>query len=52
MKFNIHGSKALTDQIVADGGRQCIGLSVRVTGWPATDWVEDYDAADAGTIGL
>ena len=35
--------KALTDKIVADGGRPwCIGLgSGGATGWPATDWVED-----------
>jgi alpha-glucoside transport system substrate-binding protein len=35
--------KALTDQIVADGGTPwCIGLgSDAATGWPATDWVED-----------
>lgn len=35
--------KALTDQIVVDGGTPwCIGLgSGGATGWPATDWVED-----------
>lgn len=35
--------KALTDQIVTDGGTPwCIGLgSGGATGWPATDWVED-----------
>jgi alpha-glucoside transport system substrate-binding protein len=35
--------KALTDQIVADGGTPwCIGLgSGGATGWPATDWVEE-----------
>ncbi len=35
--------RALTDQIVADGGTPwCIGLgSGGATGWPATDWVED-----------
>jgi alpha-glucoside transport system substrate-binding protein len=35
--------KALTDQIIADGGTPwCIGLgSGGATGWPATDWVED-----------
>ncbi len=35
--------KALTDQIVAEGGTPwCIGLgSGAATGWPATDWVED-----------
>ncbi|MEM8654272.1 MAG: ABC transporter substrate-binding protein [Pseudomonadota bacterium] len=35
--------KALTDQIVADGGTPwCIGVgSGGATGWPATDWVED-----------
>lgn len=36
--------KALTKQIVADGGKPwCIGLgSGGATGWPATDWVEDF----------
>lgn len=36
--------KALTKQIVADGGTPwCIGLgSGAATGWPATDWVEDF----------
>ncbi|SOC12102.1 ABC transporter substrate-binding protein [Rhodobacter maris] len=36
--------KALTEQIVADGGTPwCIGLgSGGATGWPATDWVEDF----------
>ncbi len=35
--------KALTEQIVADGGTPwCIGIgSGGATGWPATDWVED-----------
>jgi alpha-glucoside transport system substrate-binding protein len=35
--------KALTNQIVADGGTPwCIGIgSGAATGWPATDWVED-----------
>lgn len=35
--------KALTDQIVADGGTPwCLGLgSGAATGWPATDWVEE-----------
>ena len=35
--------KALTEQIVADGGVPwCIGLgSGGATGWPSTDWVED-----------
>ena len=35
--------KALSDQIVADGGTPwCIGVgSGGATGWPATDWVED-----------
>ena len=35
--------KALTDKIVADGGKPwCIGLgSGGATGWPATDWIED-----------
>ncbi|WP_300513010.1 ABC transporter substrate-binding protein [Aliiroseovarius sp.] len=45
--YDVPGSmeelKALTDQIVADGGTPwCIGLgSGGATGWPATDWVED-----------
>lgn len=36
--------KALSEQIVADGGTPwCIGLgSGGATGWPATDWVEDF----------
>lgn len=36
--------KALTEKIVADGGTPwCIGLgSGGATGWPATDWVEDF----------
>lgn len=36
--------KALTEKIVADGGIPwCIGLgSGGATGWPATDWVEDF----------
>ena len=36
--------KALTEQIVADGGTPwCIGIgSEAATGWPATDWVEDF----------
>jgi alpha-glucoside transport system substrate-binding protein len=36
--------KALTEQIVKDGGTPwCIGLgSGGATGWPATDWVEDF----------
>ena len=35
---------ALSDRIVADGGTPwCIGLgSGDATGWPATDWVEDF----------
>ena len=35
---------ALSEKIVADGGTPwCIGLgSGGATGWPATDWVEDY----------
>jgi alpha-glucoside transport system substrate-binding protein len=45
MKFpqTMEELKALTDQIVADGGTPwCIGLgSGGATGWPATDWVED-----------
>lgn len=45
--YDVPGSmedlKALTEQIVADGGTPwCIGLgSGAATGWPATDWVED-----------
>lgn len=40
--------KALTEQIVADGGTPwCIGLgSGGATGWPATDWVEDMMLRD------
>jgi len=36
--------KALTEKIAADGGTPwCIGLgSGAATGWPATDWVEDF----------
>ena len=36
--------KALTEKIVADGGTPwCIGIgSQAATGWPATDWVEDF----------
>ncbi|SEN93582.1 ABC transporter substrate-binding protein [Palleronia pelagia] len=36
--------KALTQQIVDDGGTPwCIGLgSGAATGWPATDWVEEF----------
>lgn len=36
--------KALSEKIVADGGTPwCIGLgSGGATGWPATDWVEDF----------
>lgn len=39
----MEGLKALTEEIVADGGTPwCIGLgSGAATGWPATDWVED-----------
>ncbi len=39
----MEGLKALSDQIVAEGGTPwCIGLgSGGATGWPATDWVED-----------
>jgi alpha-glucoside transport system substrate-binding protein len=35
---------ALSDQIVADGGTPwCIGIESGVaTGWPATDWMEDF----------
>jgi alpha-glucoside transport system substrate-binding protein len=35
---------ALQDQIVADGGTPwCIGIgSGAATGWPATDWMEDF----------
>ena len=54
--------KALTEQIVADGGTPwCVGLgSGAATGWPATDWIEDlmlrtqspedYDAWVANTL--
>ncbi|WP_050528280.1 ABC transporter substrate-binding protein [Pseudorhodobacter aquimaris] len=40
---SMEGLKALSDQIIADGGTPwCIGLgSGEATGWPATDWVED-----------
>ena len=40
--------KALTEQIVKDGGTPwCIGLgSGGATGWPATDWVEDFMLRD------
>ncbi len=40
----MEGLKELTDQIVADGETPwCIGLgSGAATGWPATDWVEDF----------
>ena len=43
MPESMEDLKALTDQIVADGGTPwCIGLgSGGATGWPATDWVED-----------
>jgi len=36
--------KALSDQIVADGGTPwCAGIESGVaTGWPATDWFEDF----------
>ncbi|MGQ0710058.1 MAG: ABC transporter substrate-binding protein [Rhodoferax sp.] len=36
--------QALTKKIAADGGKPwCIGLgSDAATGWPATDWVEDF----------
>ncbi len=36
--------KALTEQIAADGGTPwCIGLGAgAATGWPATDWVEEF----------
>ena len=36
--------KSLTDKIVADGGTPwCIGLgSGGATGWPATDWTEEF----------
>lgn len=40
----MEGLKALTEQMVADGETPwCIGLgSGAATGWPATDWVEDF----------
>jgi alpha-glucoside transport system substrate-binding protein len=36
--------KALSDKIVADGGKPwCAGIeSGGATGWPATDWIEDF----------
>lgn len=42
---------ALTEQIAADGDHQpwCVGLgSGDATGWPGTDWVEDYVLRQAG----
>ncbi|MQA61052.1 MAG: extracellular solute-binding protein [Actinophytocola sp.] len=41
---------ALSDQIVADGGTPwCVGIeSGPDTGWPATDWLEDYVLRTAG----
>jgi alpha-glucoside transport system substrate-binding protein len=44
---------ALTDQIKADGTAPwCIGIeSGPATGWPATDWVEDYVLREGGTEG-
>lgn len=40
----------LSDQIVADGGTPwCVGVeSGPDTGWPATDWLEDYVLRTAG----
>lgn len=40
----IEALKALTDRIVADGATPwCLGLGAgAATGWPATDWVEDF----------
>lgn len=42
--------KALSDKILADGGTPwCIGVeSGPDTGWPATDWLEDYVLRSAG----
>lgn len=42
--------KALSDQIVADGGTPwCVGFkSEGSTGWPATDWMEDIMLRTAG----
>jgi alpha-glucoside transport system substrate-binding protein len=36
--------KALSDKIVADGGKPwCNGIeSGTATGWPVTDWMEDF----------
>lgn len=41
---------ALSDKIVADGGTPwCVGMeSGPDTGWPATDWLEDYVLRTAG----
>ena len=41
---------ALSDKIVADGGKPwCAGiLSGEATGWPLTDWLEDYVLRTAG----
>jgi alpha-glucoside transport system substrate-binding protein len=43
--------KALSDQIVADGGTPwCVGFeSGGASGWPATDWMEDIMLRTAGT---
>lgn len=43
--------KALSDQIVADGGTPwCVGYeSGGASGWPATDWMEDVMLRTAGT---
>lgn len=41
----------LTDQIVADGDHKpwCVGLgSGDATGWPGTDWIEDYVLRQSG----
>ena len=42
---------ALTDQIKADGTAPwCVGIESRpATGWPATDWIEDYVLRVGGT---
>jgi alpha-glucoside transport system substrate-binding protein len=44
---------ALTDQIKADGKTPwCVGIeSAAATGWPATDWMEDYVLRVGGTEG-
>ncbi|MGC5167965.1 ABC transporter substrate-binding protein [Luteimicrobium sp. DT211] len=42
--------KALSDKMVADGNKPwCVGInSGEATGWPLTDWVEDFVLRDAG----